>query len=136
MDEYILAILVPEVPFLNAGKMAAQCAHAANHFMACYYVRNTVLNLKEFTEWVSSTDQSFGTTHVYSVTDAEFYKFFFEIKNLYMHGIIVDPTYPYWNVKNPPPKDEIENFLKPVTTCGWAFIPRDAINKYKFKFYI
>lgn len=107
-----------DLPQMNAGKLGAQCAHAADEFHD--YARD-VLAMTDahskksagfgnlFTEWKG--DRKFGVTITLIGTDKE-------IRDLLgtqsVRGYVHDETYPMFNALG-------ETFTLPFDTVGWCF---------------
>lgn len=101
-----------DIPQMNAGKLAAQAAHAADEFEELYRMRSvdgdsTFARLVE--KW--REDRSFGVTITLIGTDVE-------IRDLLAtqqhRGYVHDPTYPLFN--------ETGGFFTwPIDTMGWCF---------------
>jgi len=121
---YILAR--SDLASMNAGKLAAQCCHAANDFTATMDRLNSIQEINDsdehvdtlyqYNEWLNESEaRTFGTTIILDGIDEKTIlnlneRFLFFQKN---SGIIVDDTYPV--------RDGQVTHLIPLITCMWVF---------------
>lgn len=109
-----------DIPQMNAGKLGAQCAHAADEFhdqardvlaMTDPHTDTSAGLANLFTLWTANGTRKFGTTITLIGTDAE-------IRNLIatqaVRGYVHDDTYPMVNALG-------EAFTLPFDTVGWCF---------------
>lgn len=117
-----LYILVrTDLASMNAGRTAAQCAHAANYFVKaarevieCLEDPNDQF-IKNFEEWENETDQGFGTTIVLDGGSQEDIQIKLEsIDDQYFNAIVRDPEYPLQD-------GGFVHILKDVMTCAFVF---------------
>lgn len=132
-QDFVLYLLVRKdmASLCHAGKMMAQCAHAANH-AASEIGSNKfgAIAMSRFAAWEKSTPQHFGTTIVYggivapipgrSGTEQRVLRID-DIQTIVEHaklsghpaGIVTDPTYPLTDGQ------VVHAF--PCQTVGWMF---------------
>lgn len=99
-----------DIPQMNAGKLAAQAAHAASEFEAhvATTAPDTVLR-DMYSKW--REDRKFGVTITLIGTDNEIR----ELLSTQLHrGYVHDPTYPMFNAQG-------DMFTWPLDTVGWCF---------------
>lgn len=121
MSEIKLYILVrTDMESMNAGRTAAQCAHAANLFVKEIIDLQISIGdddplIKNFIEWESQTDQGYGTTIVLDGLSEEFINMKMGLtENEFYSMWVVDPEYPI--------KDGNTVHLIPnVRTCAFFF---------------
>lgn len=103
---------------MNPGKAAAQATHAADqrtkHMEDRRKVNPEDPMVKLYDEWLSLTDQGFGTCVVLGVNEQEM-RTAYEIAKLsgYPTDITHDPSYPLM--------DGNTLHLMPLDTCAWVF---------------
>jgi len=105
---------------MNAGRTAAQSAHAANYFVKM--AKDLIEDLpeddpfvKNFYEWESQTFQGYGTTIVLDGGSLdELNTLVGEIDDDYFTSIVIDPEYPIQD-------GNYTHFVKDVKTCAFAF---------------
>ncbi|PHS22267.1 MAG: hypothetical protein COA84_14005 [Robiginitomaculum sp.] len=109
-----------DIPQMNAGKLAAQCAHAANEFeyndivIPCELVNAVDAIVRKWRD-----DRAFGTTITLIGTDVEIRAL---TANKCMSGYVHDPSYPMYNAMS-------ERFTAPMDTVGWIF----PVNELEFR---
>lgn len=128
-DDYVLYILMRKdmISLNHAGKMAAQCAHAANH--ATHLIGSGSFGptvMAQFNKWETSTEQGFGTTIILgeraNVAQSRLKPL--TIDDIYLTvnsakaggfaaGITRDPSFPLLDGK-------VTHSI-PCDTCGWVF---------------
>lgn len=106
---------------MNAGRTAAQCAHAANYFVK---EANALIECLEdpydpfivnYKTWENQTDQAYGTTIVLDGgSETDILLKLDAIEDQYLTGIVRDPEYPLQDGK-------FTHTLKNVVTCAFAF---------------
>lgn len=122
MSEIKLYILVrTDMESMNAGRTAAQCAHAANLFVKEIESLGKLIDndndplIKNFVEWENQTGQGYGTTIVLDGLSEEFINLKMGLtENEFYSMWVVDPEYPI--------KDGNTVHLIPnVRTCAFFF---------------
>lgn len=113
-------IVRTDMASMNAGRTAAQSAHAANYFvkMAKELIEDLPEDdpfVKNFYEWENQTNQGYGTTIVLDGgTLDELSDLINEIENDYYTAMVIDPEYPIQD-------GSYTHILKDVKTCAFAF---------------
>ena len=102
-----------DIPDMNAGKLAAQAAHAASEFeyvVAEKVTANPTGDLSELlTQW--REDRSFGRTITLKATNEEIYQ---TLTSVGISGYVFDPTYPIKNHQG-------DIYTVGMSTVGWCF---------------
>lgn len=120
-----LYILVrTDMDSMTPGRIAAQCAHAANQFV--WYIPYTErASLKHHYEiWRKQTGNGYGTTVVLNAGNKEqlqSVKAKLSMSNLYTYGVVIDPEYPIRD-------GEVTHIIKNVETCAYAFFIGDDLD--------
>jgi peptidyl-tRNA hydrolase len=102
---------------LNPGKLAAQCAHAANFFEMEAESRSVSDDsfLQTWQDWASDTHQNFGTTIVLGAPIDQIRTVVDAMSAMgYLTGVVHDPTYPI--------RDGDVTHLIPLDTCAFVFV--------------
>lgn len=121
MSEIKLYIVVrTDMDSMNAGRTAAQCAHAANLFVKEIESLRESLDdydplIKNFLEWESQTDQGYGTTIVLDGLSEEFINLKMgQTEGVFFSRWVIDPEYPI--------KDgNVIHLIPNVKTCAFFF---------------
>jgi hypothetical protein len=130
-DDFVLYILVRKdmESFNHCGKIAPQCAHAANH--AAESIGHNEFGptvMAEFSQWQKQTRQGFGTTIVLAGRFGDDKGFTIKdirklvdaaLKMECAAAIITDPEYPLQDGKT--------SHKFPCETVGWIFASKQAI---------
>ena len=98
-----------DIPQMNAGKLAAQSAHAASEFeMDTKIISNTYIQdlVKAWRD-----DRKFGVTITLIGTDVEIRELLGPMR---LKGYVRDPSYPMFNALG-------DGFVAPYDTVGWIF---------------
>lgn len=99
-----------DIPQMNAGKLAAQCAHADGEFTDYALSASTESKVGIlFRRW--KEDRKFGVTITLIGTDSEIREL---LTTQSFRGYVHDPTYPMFNALG-------EGFTMPMDTVGWCF---------------
>jgi peptidyl-tRNA hydrolase len=117
-----LYILVrTDMASMNAGRTAAQCAHAANYFVKS--AKELIENIdnpndsfiRNFNEWENQTNQGYGTTIIKNGgTKEDIIQKLNKIDHQYFTATIVDPEYPIQD-------GDFVHVLPNILTCAFAF---------------
>lgn len=113
-------IVRTDMASMNAGRTAAQSAHAANYFVKM--AKDLIEDLTEddpfvrnFNEWENQTQQGYGTTIVLDGGSLdELTDLMYEIDGDYFTTWVIDPEYPLQD-------GSYTHILKDVKTCAFAF---------------
>lgn len=114
-------IVRTDMASMNAGRTAAQCAHASNYFVK---MANEVMEcledpkdpfIQNFNEWENETDQGYGTVIVLDGGSKEnILRKLEEIDMRYFTGTVIDPEYPIRD-------GDVVHIIPDVFTCAFAF---------------
>lgn len=131
-----LYILVrTDLASMNAGRTAAQCAHAANYFIKAARELTEYLEdpndefTKAIDEWENQTVQGYGTTIILDGGSEEDIKEkLLAIDGDYFNAAVIDPEYPIVD-------GSVVHVLPDILTCAFAFPYKEDIKLKDLKLY-